>query len=139
MTMDGTRVEGLSKYIRVMDGYNNDPLISVPVNLLTGSAVAAGQLDLAYDTTLEVAGFESGMLFTEMGYYDDKAGTVKIVGNISGNEDVKPETDIYANVWFRVKSSASENTDWTFQMDNLSFCNWEEIFVTDVKAWDVQN
>ena len=121
VTMDGTRVEGLSKYVRVMDGYNADPLISVPVNLLTGSPVAAGQMELIYDTDLEVAGFESGMLMAEMGYYDDKEGIVKIVGNINGIADVEPEKDIYANVWFRVKNTTTDNTHWEFQLKNLSF------------------
>ena len=159
-TLDGTTVYGQAKYVRVMDGYKDHHYISVPVNFLTGSAVAAGQLEMSYDSRLEVVavdgvvdgyGFDEGMLMTEMSYYNnntdtsDTTDTIRIVGNIAGTKDVEPkdvepEQDIYANVWFKVKSdqTVEDGEVLEFKMSNLSFCNWNEDMVTNIKAWNVQ-
>ena len=136
-TLDGTLVEGQSKYVRVMDGYADNRYISVPVNLISGDPVGAGQLKLKYDTRLEVVGFDSGLLMTEMSYYDNKSGNINIVGNIAGTANVDPEQDIYANVWFKVKEGVSLSDDLKFDVEKLQFCNCEEVFVTNVQAWDV--
>ena len=143
-TLDGTTVYGQAKYVRVMDGYSSNHYISVPVNFLTGSTVAAGQLEMIYDSRLEVVtvdgmGFDTGKLMPKMAFYDDKAGKIKIVGNIAEGTGVEPETEIFANVWFKVKDSATDTSDitaWNFEMKNLSFCNWEEKMITDVSAWN---
>ena len=135
-----------------MDGYAENRYISIPVNFYSGSQVAAGQLEMSYDSnTLEVAqvdtfstaGFDAGTLMPEMNYYDDGSGTIKIVGNIDkaptdNTKGVEPESNIYANVWFKVKTEAdiSAITDWTFDIKNLSFCNWEENMVENVSAWN---
>ena len=145
ITKDGTRVTGQSKYVRVMDGYSNDPLISVPVNLMTGSAVAAGMLDLIYDSRLEVAEYDAGLLLPQMASHNDTSDTtdatdtIKFVGNVKEVGNVEPETDIYVNVWFRVKEEATIGLDETlnFTVGNYNFCNWEETPVNNVKAWDV--
>lgn len=147
-TLDGTTVYGQGKYVRVIDGFSCNQYISVPVNFLEGSAVAAGQLEMTYDSnTLElvtVAGkcFDEGTLMTEMSYYNDK-NTIKIVGNIAeapaeNTKGVEPETDIYANVWFKVKDGVNTSNidDLTFEMKNLIFCDWDEEEITNVKAWD---
>ena len=145
ITLDGTRVDGQAKYLRVMDGYADNYYISVPVNFLAGSSVAAGQMTLSYDSDrlevvkvegLDRAGFDAGVLMPEMSYYDDEAGTIKIVGNISGNTDVEPETEIYANVWFKEKSTLDKGTELNFTMGGYSFCNWKEEMVVDVSAWN---
>ena len=139
-TLDGTLVEGQGKYVRIMDGYADNHYISVPVNFLAGSAVAAGQMEMTYDSRLEVVGFDAGTLMPQMAYNDDKAGTVKIVGNINGNTDVEPEAEIYANVWFKVKSDVNTDdvTDWKFGMQEFSFANWKEELVKDLTAWDFE-
>lgn len=138
-TLDGTLVEGQGKYVRIMDGYAQNHYISVPVNFLTGSEVAAGQMEMTYDSRLEVVGFDAGTIMPQMAHSDDKNGTVKIVGNIGeGNTKVEPETAIYANVWFKVKPDANiDNVSaWEFKMQNFSFANWSEEFVKDLTAWD---
>lgn len=144
-TLDGTTVYGQAKYVRVMDGFEENKYISIPVNLLTGSPVAAGQLNMAYDTRLEVVevdgnGYDAGVQVTEASHYDNKTGTIKFVNNIIGTANIEPESVIYANVWFKVKAdqSVTETEHLKFTMSNLTFCNWEEDFVTDVAAWDVQ-
>ena len=139
-TLDGTLVKGQGKFVRIMDGYAEHQYISVPVNFMSGSKVAAGQLELTYDSRLEVVeavGFDEGFLMPQMSHRDDKNGTVKIVGNIDGTTPVEPETAIYANVWFKVKENANvDNTTLEFEMKNLKFANWDENFVTDLQAWD---
>ena len=143
-TLDGTLVEGQAKYVRVMDGYASNRFISVPVNFLEGEVTAAGQMELQYSKfSLEVVDYDEGLLMPEMAFYDNtEEGVVKIVGNIAnppaeGANGVEPETEIYANVWFKVKEDATENPDfYTFTMDGMSFCNWDEQMV-DVTAWDV--
>ena len=99
-------------------------------------------MELQYDQfTLEVADYDAGVLMPEMAFYDDQAGTVKIVGNIEGTSDVEPENDIYANVWFKVKTDVAEENlpdFWNFTMDGMSFCNWDEDMIEDITAWDVE-
>lgn len=146
ITSDGTRVEGPSKYVRVMDGYKENGFISVPINLMAGSPVAAGTLQMTYDTRLELVdtyGFDAGMLLPKMKYSDDTNGTIRFVGNIpvgANNQldTVNPANDIYANVWFKVKDNAtvSDTEHFEFNISNLSFCDWTERMLTDVKAWD---
>lgn len=139
ITMDGTRVEGLAKYVRVMDGYANNRYISVPVNLTEGSAVAAGKLQMKYDQTkLQYVGFDSGLLLPEMEVNANKStGVISFVGNGTETDvDVNPADSIYANVWFKkLESNASH---FEFDIKNLEFCNWALELVNNVKAWDIQ-
>lgn len=137
-TLDGTLVKGQGKYVRIMDGYADNHYISVPVNFMSGSEVAAGQMEMTYNTNLEVVGFDTGTIMPQMSHIDNKEGTVKIVGNIDGGTTkVEPETAIYANVWFKVKENANvDDTALEFEMKNLQFANWDEDFVTDLQAWD---
>lgn len=146
VTHDGTRVTGQSKYVRVMDGYATNEYISVPVNLMTGGQVAAGMLDLTYDSRLEVVEYEEGLLLPEMSAYKDPSDTsdttdtIKLVGNVSEAGQKEPETDIYANVWFKetTPGSIGEDEILEFTVGNYTFCNWSEAPVDDVKAWNVQ-
>lgn len=143
-TLDGTLVEGQAKYVRVMDGYAENRYISVPVNFLEGSAVAAGQLEMTYDSDkLEVVevdtnGYDAGEQKTEGSYYDNKTGTIKFVNNITGTANIEPESVVYANVWFKVKQDVTIESGKAleFKMGEYSFCNWEEEPVTDINAWD---
>lgn len=151
-TMDGTKVEGISKYVRVMDGYTSNKYISVPVNLLTGDAVAAGKIHMEYDyKTLNYVGYDTGVLLPNMEVnVDESNGVIKFVGNAMVGEnnqyqDVEPESDIYANVWFQKKpddeitnAGATVPERWEFLMSNLSFCDWNENWVKNVKAWDTR-
>ena len=151
-TMDGTKVEGISKYVRVMDGYTSHKYISIPVNLLTGDAVAAGRVQMEYDyKTLRYIGYDAGVVLPKMeAHVDESNGVIKFVGNATVGEnnqyeEVEPESGIYANVWFQKKSDAEISEAgatvperWEFFMSNLSFCDWNENWVTNVKAWDTR-
>lgn len=139
-TLDGTTVYGQAKYVRVMDGYADNHYISVPINFLTGSPVAAGQIEMNYDNRLELVDFDEGLLMPEMEYHDSKNGTVKFVANVANKTNIEPGKDIYANVWFKVKSGVDTTTvaEWDFQMKNLEFCNWNTDDITDIEAWDVK-
>ena len=151
-TMDGTRVEGISKYVRIMDGYTSNQYISVPINLLTGDAVAAGKIQMQYDyQTLNYVGYDTGVLLPKMEINVDSAnGIIHIVGNTEPSEDnqfnnVDPESDIYGNVWFQRKT-AQEMEDagvqlparWDFLMQEESFCDWSENMIDNVEAWHVR-
>ena len=141
-TKDGTKVEGVAKYVRVSDGYASDKLISIPVNLLSGVEVAAGKMQFTYDANLQYVGWDTGVLFPEMNIHvDEEDRTIQLVGNVSeaGNKD--SGKDIYANVWFRYTGTEilTPNT-FEFTMNAESFCNWDEIMYKDgdVIAWDVR-
>lgn len=138
-TMDGTKVEGLSKYVRVMDGYEKNQYISVPVNLSEGSDVAAGKLQMTYDQTkLQYVGFDSGVILPEMEVKaNDSIGRINFVGNgTDTTANVNPTNGIYANVWF--KKTTSDTAHLEFDVKNLEFCTWEPAMVDNVKAWDIQ-
>ena len=149
-TMDGTKVEGISKYVRVIDGYTSNKYISVPVNLLTGDPVAAGKIQMKYDyETLNYVGYDTGVLLPNMEInVDTSTGVITFIGNASVGEnntytDVDPTSGIYANVWFQKKSDteiagASVPERWEFLMSNLSFCNWSEAMITNVEAWNTR-
>ncbi len=138
-TMDGTRVEGQAKYVRVMDGYAKNHYISVPVNLTEGSDVAAGRLQMKYDQTkLEYVGFDAGVLLPEMVVNANQTtGNISFVAN--GTEtgvNVNPAEHVYANVWF--KKVTNETSHLKFDIKNLEFCNWDEAIINNVKAWDIK-
>lgn len=144
-TLDGTYVEGQAKYVRVMDGFADNHYISVPVNFVDGAAVAAGQVQMSYDSNaLEFVGFDKGILMTEMEQHDNKAGKIQIVGNIAskpadGAKGVEPTEDIFANVWFKVKDGVDASTlsELTFTVQSTMFCDWDEDLI-DVTPWSVK-
>lgn len=145
ITADGTKVEGLSSYVRVMDGYKDNRFISVPVNLLSGENVAAGSLTLSYDADkVEVIEndyrYDTGVLLPEMSFNNDiSASKVRIVANDKTFNDQPTGSGIYANVWFRVKDgvtlTAGEKLNFT--MGDFSFCNWHEEMALSVDAQNV--
>ena len=151
-TLDGTKVEGLARYIRVEDGFTSNKYISVPINLLEEKSVAAGILELSYadyKDILEVAADDSGNYKIDAGrvlpvmsyYVDTAAGTIKIVGNSANVNEYKKTESIFASVRFRVKDGvADENIPekFIFTMTEGNFCDWQSEFVDAVKAWDYQ-
>lgn len=151
-TLDGTKVEGLARYIRVEDGFSANRYISVPINLLEEKSVAAGILELsyaAYKDILEVVvdskgnyKIDAGRVLPEMEYYvDTAAGTIKIVGNAANVDEYKKSESMYASVRFRVKAGVNaENLPdkFIFTISEGSFCDWQDEFVDAVKAWDYQ-
>ena len=141
VTMDGTKVEGLAKYVHVEDDYKN--YISVPVNLLTGEAVAAGAVDITYESEkLDIVDIKTGRIFGNMQFdHTSKAGTIKMVGyakpKLNEGKLVDAQADgIYASVRFIEKEG--KDADGThFNMMAKDFCNWDEDLIKTVKVWDV--
>lgn len=137
-TMDGTKVEGLAKYVHIEDQYKE--YISVPVNLSSAEQIAAGTVNMMYDTALELAGtemvsFEAGRLLPEMAFYHDTTNhIIKMVGNAATVGAYNSEESIYANIRFK-KPSADTN----FSMRLVQFCDWskKEVPQEKVKVWDI--
>ena len=148
-TLDGTKVEGLAKNVRVEDKYADYKYISVPVNLLTDGVtptkVAAGMIEVSYDPVkFEVATdtndkekIDTGRVLEEMEYVVDSAnGKITFVGNATEvNEDVKAD-GLYANIRFIRKSGYSSATESDLALTKTvkEFCDWEENPET-VIAW----
>lgn len=143
ITLDGTKVEGLPKYVHVEDSYMG--YISVPINLKTAQKVAAGSMTLTYPTGLDLVEekveFDGVFPTTEMAFKDNGDGSIKLVGNA---EDVDVEVDangIYANLRFLVGTSGYqgvENSDFlTFTISNEHFVDWDEGDVS-VNVWDIK-
>ena len=132
ITMDGTKVEGLAKYVHIEDQYLG--LISVPVNLLTGEAVAAGTLQMSYDTDLTLYGCEAGRLLPSMRFWHDtEHKTIRMIGNATTKGIDVSADGIFANIRFK-KPSTTTN----FEINSLQFSNWEASQPIDIeKVWDI--
>ena len=136
VTKDGTKVNGLGKYVHIEDEYLN--YINVPVNLLGGEKVIAGAVDVTSDTDeqLELVAFENGRIFKYMNY--TQTGNIfKMVGNTDldvGKYNENGET-IYANL--RLKKPAN-NTEFNIVDNDNTFCNWDEKFVDVKKVWNTK-
>lgn len=143
ITMDGTKVEGLSKYVHVEDSYKG--YISVPINLRTAKKIAAGTLTLTYPAGLvleeEKVEYDGVFPASEMICHDDGNGSVKLVGNAEVVNTAVDANGIYANLRFTVGNSGYEGdgkgTILTFSTRDEFFCNWEEEEVP-MDVWDIK-
>lgn len=129
-TLDGTKVEGLAKYVHVEDQYKN--YISVPINLMTGEAIAAGVVEMNY-SGLTFVGFEEGRLLKEMEVNYGTSGVVKMVGNAeTANQEIYAD-GIYANLRFVKPGTTDPNTLIT-EPEEADFANWdeEEVAITPI-------
>ena len=135
-TLDGTKVSGETRYIRVEDGYLN--YVSIPVNLHTGNAIAAGLVELSYDkSVLEFVEFDAGTLLSDMQYNSSPVfGKVRFVGNAVKDTTVMAD-GIFANVRFKLKRELAVGEKLQFGISNQNFCNWQKVTV-DAGAWDFQ-
>ena len=154
VTMDGTKVYGLAKYVHVEDGYLG--YVSVPINVMSGKSVAAGLAEMGYDSNkLQIIenGVEPGRLFDDgIEVNTSITGSVKIAGNGKTVGTYKDES-ILANVRFKVIDGSQmfveDSTDskvWkrnqtlTFEIkdESLDFSNWNEDAITNPEVWDIQ-
>lgn len=141
MTLDGTKVEGMAKYMHIEDGYNE--YLSVPVNLQSGKEVAAGVVTMKYDKdTLELVqngnAIELGKIFKEMDYsVDEEKGIITFVANSEKADDKDIASGILVNVRFKVKNGKTALDKYQFDIEagKNSFANWDEKYV-DVYAVD---
>ncbi len=147
-TMDGTKVEGLAKYVHIEDDYMN--YISVPVNILDKedvAQVAAGAVNVTYtnaqgkNVALEFKEVEPGRLLPEMKAAPN-GNVIKMVGNTEVDSDNKDDMNnletLYANIRFIKPSTDATDVDVDFKMDIVEFCDWKEEEVTISETWDVK-
>ena len=135
-TLDGTKVDGLAKYVHLEDGYNR--YLSVPLNLQGGKEVAAGIVTLTYDKdTLEVIpgdrAVETGRILKEMNYNVDSENGVIVFAANSENVQSKDIADgIFANVRFKLKDGATPKDEYKFDISSQesSFSDWDEELVS---------
>ena len=144
ITMDGTKVEGLSKYVHVEDGYMG--YISVPVNLCDASKkVAAGMVTVKCPAGLTLVKdkveFDGVFQGAEAAFYDNGNGTIKIVGNAETVNTAKTADGIFVNLRFTKGTSnypgVGKGTFLTFTTSGEDFCDWSEAAVS-IDAWDIQ-
>lgn len=153
-TLDGTVVEGLTKYAHVEDGFVHEiegtsyRYVNVPINLrqleALGEGVAAGVLSIACTTegaTLKYDSVESGRTFEEMAWAEKSDNSVKLVGNTKTIVD-KNANDVYANVRFLVAESDASKviTGLDFAVTGEDFSNSAETQFTEstCNVWDVK-
>lgn len=123
-TNDGTKVEGLAKYVHVEDGYMG--YVNVPINLMTGEAIAAGIVKMQYQEGLTFVGFEEGKLLKEMAVNYGTKGVIQMVGNAETvNQEIFAD-GIYANLRFKKTGTADTNSLIITPADVADFTNWEE-------------
>ena len=145
-TMDGTIVYGLAKYVHVEDGYKQ--YISVPINMMSGAAAAAGITTMEFENDkLDFVGVEPGRMFDDTMEYSEGANTVKIVGNGTTVGSFKSNETLFANVRFQAKEDVSLYDTSTseykrtifpqFKALEQDFSDWNEDTV-DAGVWDIQ-
>jgi hypothetical protein len=148
--MDGTKVMGLAKNVRVEDKYTDYRYLSVPINLLTDGAnpveVAAGKVSMTYDATKFTVAkngddyrIDTGRLLKEMGYKveeDDGVGTITFIGNGTEKYEKIIADGLYANVRFqRLDINANTNEkDLNLTKKSEEFCDWTEA-TKSVEVW----
>ncbi len=143
VTEDGTRVEGLGKYVYVEDGVKG--YISVPVNLNdVTTGVAAGVLNVDYDETkMEFLECVSGRIFSEMKTAEkittDGNQYIRCAGAVDELEDVNKD-DMYITLRFKVTADetlTSRSKPYQFTISGEDFTNISEDDV-ELTVWDVQ-
>lgn len=151
VTLDGTKVYGMSKYVHVEDGYQTNKYVSIPINVMTASTAAAGIATINYDSTkMTFVGMEKGRVFDDAMEYSEANGTVKIVGNGATVDQYKADETLFANVRFKLNDgielySVNTNTNvmtrangyFDFTISNPDFSDWNENTV-DAGAWNIQ-
>lgn len=150
VTMDGTKVMGLAKNIRVEDKYSDYRYLSVPINLLTDGAnpvgVAAGKVTMTYDATKftvakedDTYRIDTGRLLKEMGYKvqeENGVGTITFIGNGIDKNTAITADGLFANVRFQRLDNTATTTeaDLNLTKTSVEFCDWSETPKT-VDVW----
>ncbi len=135
LTHDGTKVEGLAKYLHMEDEYKG--YINIPLNILNGEAIAAGLLDVEYDSSVfEFYDYEVGKLLPEMYANPAQEGVVRIVGNASKVDQNVKADGLYGSLRFKVKTDKNE-AGHSFIMKEQKFMNWNYDAIDTLNVWDI--
>lgn len=137
VTLDGTTVEGLGKYVHVEDGY--DGYITVPVNLYEAEAIAAGVAEITYDNTkLKLKDVETGRVFEEMAHAD-KGASVKVVGNVKTiTSNATNSNDIFVSLRFEKLTEENLNGTLKFTVTGEDFCDNLEA-TKELDVWNIRH
>lgn len=139
-TADGTKVEGMPKYVHVEDGYKK--LVNIPVSIKAVAGIAAGVASISFDNAkLTYEGYEAGRIFNSEMDAAASGNSVKFVGNVSDiNNNVANADDIYVNLRFSVKDNVEMNalhSKLEFNVSGSDFCDKDEqsqeVTFTDVR------
>ena len=138
VTMDGTKVYGLSRYMHVEDGYLN--YINVPVNLHNTKNVGAGMLNFTYDTSkYTLKDVKCGRIFEEFTYMERTTGTLECVANVAGYAE-KVSDNLYMSVRLIPNTVNKGIHVAEFDVLNESFANWneDEFDSSEYNVWKIQ-
>lgn len=144
VTMDGTKVMGMAKNVRVEDKYTDYSYVSVPVNLLTDgktpAQIAGGKVTLTYNNNdysvvKNSSGnmVDTGRILPELEcYVDENAGKITIVANADKVNTNILADGLFANIRFQHKTDpengnlAGVNLQIQSSTPEVGFCNWAE-------------
>ena len=119
VTLDGTEVNGVSRYIRVEDSYKS--IVNVPVRLYDDGSVAAGLLSVGYDADkYDFVGSDEGTVFAST-KCNAKDGKVYCVGSVEDISNNTKADGLFVNLRFQLKDGQSN--DGTFTVTDTDFCN----------------
>lgn len=129
-TQDGTIVEGMGRYARVEDAYKQ--IVNVPIRIYEGTKnVAAGLVQVAYDSKFTYVGCDAGTIFEEVQTGDNTVSqTVTCVGNVQDITQNKAAKGMYMNLRFSVSDLTELNATETFTISATEFCDIDEKTVT---------
>ena len=131
ITLDGSKVYGVSRYARVEDSYLK--IVNVPVRINTDKEVAAGFAKVQYDATkVEYVGSDNGTIFDNVDTEDDN-GTILCVGDINDISKNVEADGLYTNLRFKINDGVSLDSNLVFNVSGEQFCDINQNFVyTDV-------
>ena len=142
-TLDGTKVVGLSRYVRVNDGLQG--YVSIPINLNSATEVAAGLVSVDYSSlgdNVESVTVEGGTVFGEIAAnVDAKNKVVRCVGNVSDISKNVQSNDILVNIRIKlseVPNRSYDGTFYSFKVTGESFTDIDESELNGYDVWNVQ-
>ena len=137
VTLDGTKVLGLSRNNRVVDNLPDSTITSVGLNLLSNTGIAATKVVMTYNTAdYDVAaekGVETGKVLTEFDYaVNDTAGTITFVANAPVVDTEVIADGLLANVRFTKTNSSGGSLN--IVVSSSEFVDWNENTVTGISV-----
>lgn len=136
-TLDGTEVNGVTRYVRLSDSWNG--YINVPVRLYAKDAagvVGAGYMEVVVPDGYTFAGvdtYDEGNIFEEMRISCD-GNIIKCVGNVKDIETNSNPEGMYLNLRFTTTVAGPTDKLNTFKVQNMDFCTVSEESVETVGA-----
>ncbi len=129
VTLEGEKVYGVDRYVRVANGY--DGSFSVAVRLNDTDGIGAGLAYIDYDSDkLEYVGYDAGTVLEET-TVSDTGSQVRFVSNLADVSKDTPATGMLINLNFKVKSYDPANAStYSFNIAKKEFCNVAEEDVT---------